>query len=383
VLDSEPYRLFINSLRSAESRKAYPVYLKKYMQLQGIEDLLSEKNPRLVEHQIIDFVIKMKEKGKGYASLHNYVTTVLSFYRINDIVLNQSKISKFMPEQIRVRRDRGYTHGEISKLLEIADERIRVVILLLASTGIRIGAIPDLRLRNLEKKGDVYYKITIYENFKQEYFTYCSHECAHAIDSYLDFRKRYGEKLEPNSFVIREQFDVRNQFAIGSPIKTKPRSLAFKLMDLAYRAGIRQKEHLLKGQSCSDGASLRKEVAIAHGFRKFFTTQCINSKINSEIREMLLGHKIGLASCYYRPSEDEMLSEYEKAIELLTIDGENRLKKRVETLEIEKSKMEVIALKLQKLEEEFNKRWSYKFIQSLLIVIPIVLPLVVTLHLYF
>lgn len=93
------------------------------MELQDVEDMLSEKDPRVIERQIIDFIIRMKEKGKGYACLHNYVTVVISFYRINDIILNQGKISKFMPEQIRMRRDRAYTHEEISKLLEIADER--------------------------------------------------------------------------------------------------------------------------------------------------------------------------------------------------------------------------------------------------------------------
>jgi integrase len=55
--------------------------------------------------------------------------------------------------------------------------------------------------------------------------------------------------------------------------------------------------------------------SLNHGFRKFFTTQLINSKVNPEIREMLLGHKIGFASCYYRPSVEEMLAEYEKAID--------------------------------------------------------------------
>jgi hypothetical protein len=82
----------------------------------------------------------------------------------------------------------------------------------------------------------------------------------------------------------------------------------------------------------------------------------VNSKVNPEIREMLLGYKIGLADCYYKPTEEEMFAEYEKAIDLLTINEENRLRKKVETLEIEKSKIDTIALKLQLLEKKFNKR---------------------------
>ena len=122
VLESGPYRLFLSSIRSPESRKSYFIYIKKYMKLQGIDNLSCEKDPRIIEAEIIDFIIKMSEKGKGYTSLHNYVTAVLSFYKINDIVLNTNKISKFMPEQIRNRKDRAYTHEEVGKLLEIADE---------------------------------------------------------------------------------------------------------------------------------------------------------------------------------------------------------------------------------------------------------------------
>jgi hypothetical protein len=35
-------------------------------------------------------------------------------------------------------------------------------------------------------------------------------------------------------------------------------------------------------------------------------TEAVNAKINPEIREMLLNHKIGIASSYYRPTEEDM-----------------------------------------------------------------------------
>lgn len=46
-----------------------------------------------------------------------------------------------------------------------------------------------------------------------------------------------------------------------------------------------------------------------------------------------------LASAYYKPTVQEMLNEYLKAVNLLTINEENRLKQKVETLEIEKSQL--------------------------------------------
>jgi hypothetical protein len=67
---------------------------------------------------------------------------------------------------------------------------------------------------------------------------------------------------------------------------------------------------------------------------------------------MLLGHKIGLAGVYYKPSEDDFLEEYLKAVNNLTINEENRLKMKVEKLEIEKSEIDNLELRLKKLEEK-------------------------------
>ncbi|MDW3644361.1 MAG: hypothetical protein QN819_05955, partial [Nitrososphaeraceae archaeon] len=66
-------------------------------------------------------------------------------------MLNVKKIKRYIPPKKRVNRDRAYTHEEIHSLLDICDERMRAVILLLASSGMRIGAVPLLKIRNLEK----------------------------------------------------------------------------------------------------------------------------------------------------------------------------------------------------------------------------------------
>ena len=278
----------------------------------------------------------MKARGKGYSAIHNYAAAVLAFYKINDMVLNISKINKFIPLQSRVRKDRAYTHEEISKILEFADERMRVVILLMVSAGIRRGALPYLRLRDLDDNNR---KLTVYENEKEEYFTFITPECKKAVDSYLDMRARYGEKLDKNSFLIREHFNKRDQFRARSPKQMTLGMLKWTIVQLIKRSGVRT-----------------GEVKESHGFRKFFTTQLINLKINPEIREMLLGHKIGLASCYYRPTEEEMYQEYIKAVNNLTINEENRLRLKVEKLEVEKNSFDSLAAEIAIIKKKFKMK---------------------------
>jgi hypothetical protein len=97
-------------------------------------------------------------------------------------------------------------------------------------------------------------------------------------------RKRYGEKLTQNCFLIREQFDIRDPFAISKCQMTVAITLQNKIVDLGISSGIRQR-HRLENNEKHQGGSFRKEVPIAHGFRKFYTTELINKKINPEIRE--------------------------------------------------------------------------------------------------
>jgi integrase len=49
------------------------------------------------------------------------------------------------------RKDRPYTIKEISKILEKADQWGKIAILLMCSSGIRVGGLSSLKIRNLEK----------------------------------------------------------------------------------------------------------------------------------------------------------------------------------------------------------------------------------------
>lgn len=320
-------KLFRQSIKSEHTRRCYDYYLKKYG-----EDKLSITDPKIVENRIINFILDQKQQGKKFYAISNYVNCVISFYKINDVLVNTKKITRFMPERRRAKTDRSYTHNEIGKMLEIADERMRSVILVLASSGMRIGALPLIRLRNLKDN-----RMTVYETFGEEYLTFISPECKKAVENYLDMRSRYGETLTDNSLLIREQFDIRDQFQIKKPKQISRDAIQWMIKDIVKRSGV------------------GKDVMLAHGFRKFFTTQLINSKVNPEIREMLLGHKIGLASSYYKPTSDEMMSEYEKAIDNLTIDPANRLQRKVETLTIQKSRLDILEAKYQQLELRTRK----------------------------
>lgn len=211
----------------------------------------------------------------------------------------------------------------------------------------RIGGLAMLKLSHLEKIDNIY-KFIIYENTKDEYFIFCTPECATYIDSYLEYRTRSGERITNYSYLIREQFDINDIEQIRKNGKGISKdTIANVLHSIAIKAGLRKVNHNYTGRE-------RKPVPLAHGMRKYFTTQLINAKVNPEIREMLLGHNIGLASAYYKPTEDEILDEYMKAVDNLTINEENRLKRKVEKLEVEKGQFEQLAAQIAALERKIK-----------------------------
>jgi len=335
--------------------------LKKYFEFPSSLKFIHVSDPRRIEDNVIQFVISLKKQGKGFSAIHNYVSAIAKFYRTKRVYLNTKHINEYLPEFKKSKKDRPYTHEEIHKLLDVADMRMRAIILLLASTGMRIGAIPGLRLRNIEKVSQFeldthIYKITVYENTNDEYVVYCTFETANAIDEYLKMRQQYGEKLTQNSFLIREQFDVRDPFKISTCKQVKANTITRKLIDLAERCLIRQKETLVEGSN-KKRSEIRKDVPIAMGFRKFFTNHMLESDLKTELRWLLEGHNLKANDPnYIRTTPKSLQQEYEKGINALTINEENRQKIRIEKLEVEKSQLEQITLDIQELKRKMKKK---------------------------
>mgnify|MGYP003575328141 FL=1 len=113
---------------------------------------------------------------------------------------------------------------------------------------------------------------------------------------------------------------------------------------------MRKKELLIPGAN-KKRSEIRKDVPVAHGFRKFFTSQLVEADLKTELRWLLEGHILkGNDSNYVRVLEKRLQEEYEKAIDNLTIDPANRLQRTVEILKIEKSRIDMLEAKIQKLE---------------------------------
>ncbi len=69
--------------------------------------------------------------------------------------------------------------------------------------------------------------------------------------------------------------------------------------------------------------------------------------------KLLMDDSLGESQNYHGPTEQELLEDYLNVVDLLTINDE--LKRKIEVLEVDKSKLENIAKDVALLKRKYNK----------------------------
>lgn len=359
---------FSGALKTRPTRKLYVNSLKNFIQFLVENKAIEEAKPdallkdgEVVEDWILQYLQWYKDNDKSVAMMRARLAALKLFYEMNRYSkkIDWKIITKSLGEEKRL-RDRPYTIAEIRRMLDKADLRLKSIILTLTSTGMRVGALPDLKIRNLEfiEKYGIY-RMTVYENTKFEYSTYCTPEAAAAINTYFEYRKRYGEKLGPDAPVFRDVFDkaeaIRDFDKAPAPrqidVQTITALIRVNLIDCGIRQVLPQTE---------SKKAVRHSVKVAHGFRKFFDTTCTQAGVHPLYVELLLGHNIALKGSYFRPTLNDLLEGNDKmlgyvaAINELTVNEERRQEIKIRKLENENTELKGMRSELDEIYKNFG-----------------------------
>jgi integrase len=348
---------FLNACKTAATRILYQKgldYFMDYIRLEHEEyDKLLERDPKLIQMDIIRFITHMKKKNNSYQTISGYVSGIKHFLVQNDVItLNWNKIKKNFPSHEKVAEDRPYSHEEIKRLIEIASMRDKALILTLSSAGLRIGAIPRLRVKDL-KPIDEYgiYQIHVYaKSVNSNYHTFCTPEARHAIDSYLEWRKRFSERITGDSPVFRTDYNAYGRI-MRAPKPCTENAVTHTMDKLLRATGMR-------GFGLENQERKRRDIMRSHGLRKFWESNAYKAGMDHMYIRRLMGQKSGLEDAYLKLSEEELLEGdsahvgYLGIIDQLTVNDENRLRKQVQTLNIDKKNMEQVLERIALLEDK-------------------------------
>ncbi len=345
-MESRCVVIFENSCKAKSTYKTFIHFLDNFLKWANLnyESLLELESVQL-ENILQDYVMYQKRRvdnGELSAnSVPDMMTGIFKFLKSNRKKIDRELITQLYPDRVKLQGDRAITDDEIRQLLEYSDKRESAIIHIVSATGARPEGLSDLKMKDVTPLEDGFTKLILYaDDFKHETITFLHPEATHAFDEYIQWRKRHGEKITEDSFVFTS-IQARNKIFTK---KLNVGNMQCTIHRLFKTAGIiREKQ------------GKRYDLATFGGFRKRFITRLLmNSKVSESTTQCLVDHIGYLSRNYRKPTEEELLREYKKAVNDLIVSTEWKLKQ-----ELEESKKENVIEKdkrISDLESALNKQ---------------------------
>ena len=379
----DPWSLYIYAMKAPMTRDRYQTRLAKFFDFIGLEigqGVKLEDRARVFAQKgkddanwalnnIVKFVQyqrdRVERKEITGATVRNYVKSIKLFCEMADRTIAWKKITRGLPKGKKYADDRIPTIEEIRKVVEYPDRRIKAIVYTMASSGIRLGAWDYLRwgnIRPIERNAEIVAaKMIVYAGDDEEYFTFMSREAWLALKDWMNYRETSGEIITDESWVMRDLWDTR--VAQGRGLVRKPMKLTSlgvkRLMERAIWAqGLRKK--LEPGKK-------RHPYQANHSLRKWFKTRCEIAGMKPINIEKLMNHSIGISNSYYRATESEVLEDYLKLVDHVTINSDRLvLEKQVNELkEKTKDNEYIFRVKLQDKDKQIQTmNEKYDLLQS-------------------
>ena len=383
---SDPYQLFLDSIRSPATLRRYKNHLHTFLKLipNQIYTDTFQKTPK--DRELITlakFFVELARKDVDLASdviatfikedrkrvtsgeissqtIPNHIKPIKVLLDANRVPIHWKSLHKLLPRREAKSKDRAYTKKEIQKMLEVTNDITdKVIILMFSSGGFRLESWDYFTWKDVIffKNDDGTYKgaaLRIYSGDPESYYTFITPEACKALEIYHEsWKTDIGVYPKPDDPLIK---------TVSTPMirRLAQKGVRKRMEKIVSDIGLRPQ--LPPGVR-------RHEVQLDHGFRKYFNTMMRRAKVDYLDKEDMMGHKVGLEKHYERYQEEdfERFPEYQKAIPFLTISDEERIRLENEKLKQENTEKKQFEEKIKVLEQRQgeleNNQKEYKSIK--------------------
>jgi len=282
--------------RSENTKRTYLKGIAKFIQYKGIENLdlfVEEVKQKQNQNEVVkDFAIYLAGKNLAPKSVAAWVSSLKKFFTANGL-----KVDVDIPLRIfNVHEDVLPSKEDLKRILQEVDLRMKVMITMLASSGMRVGELHNLKLGDIDFSKEVpSVKIKgVGAKERKSRITFISLEARKFLEEYLNRRNSLGENLDENSPVVARE---------------DGKSMSYQNL-----------QYLLEGTFKKYSKKVGKRYMLhAHCLRKWFKTQLISAGVPAPIVDRLTGHSRYLAQEYELYTEEQLREWYLKGMHAVTI----------------------------------------------------------------
>ncbi len=247
------------------------------------------------------------------------------------------ELKKHMPTQrTGVTREGEMTPEIIRSILDhTGDARLKAAILLMLTSGLRVGEMCQLSIIDIDLKNKTVHVSDLIAKTGVARTTFFTDECKDALEAYLKEREAYIERSKTFTPRLKREF--------------KESELVFPVTPNAIRNGLNatlKKAGLFQIDPRTNRANIHP-----HSFRKYFSSTLKLSGMPDDIVEYLMGHSNGLTSAYRTYGISQLRDQYQKVSFCLHVDysytAQTELKTQVSDATVKVSELEKVNKQLK------------------------------------
>jgi integrase len=260
-------------------------------------------------------------------SQRNMVASVMSYLSYNDIIVPKAQRTQIVPKKGDVFRDKALSALEVKRVYEFLPPIGKACLLLLFTTGMRIGEL--IQVKETDMEGKVIHLSGTYTKNGRGRDVVMTQEClAYLTDIWLPQKPEYLKAAQYRNIGLINQ------------AKTPEKKAGIKSLDddrIIPATKSTMYEILMRGFKNAGFGDKKGEKYLyhPHGLRKSFRS--IVGSQNPDLAETLMGHEGYLNQSYLRL---DVVKEYEKVEDLLSLTSNAGMNSRLKVLEQEKEALE-------------------------------------------
>lgn len=305
-------RLYLGSIYNFKKRGKY--YLTKEE-----KDTFERLAIRYLEEErdYTQDIIKYFQKFEGRtASMNTRLSNLATFLEKYGKTVDRRKIKVKMPKRYQKTTDSEIDTNLVRNILEHSDELVKAMVLVMFSSGMRIGEVLNLKYEDISSvEGEMCYKVHItgdMEKTGHDKYTFFTEEAMKAIEAWLLVRDKYiasKKQIKPNEERFKKYEPTDCLFPLTRPTFIK------KFHNVLKRAGLYKKDEVTK--HCN---------VHPHVFRNAFRTSMIAAGCPIDIVESF----IHAQRAYAHYSNAQLVKAYTKAMHAVTTNYDAEMKSKLD-----------------------------------------------------